>query len=383
MTLRWDIFCRVIDNFGDAGVSWRLARLLVAEHGLDVTLWLDRLDALAPIEPAIDADRDTQRSRGVTIRRWNDATSPIEPADVVVDAFGVGLPTAYVDAMVGRTRATRWFILEYLTAESWADGTHGLASPHPKLPLVRRFWIPGFTRRTGGLLREHDLLARRDAWQGSAIARDAFWRSLDLPIPAAGECRVSLFCYPDAPVSALLDAWTAIAAPVVAIVPESIATAAIERWHGGGVAAAAGAELKRGGATLHIVPFVAQDDYDCLLASSDVNFVRGEDSLVRAQWMAQPFVWQAYVQDENAHQRKVQALCARYVDALDDATAAAVRDLWAAWNGGAGATPLDRAWASFVAVRAGVEAHARAWAQRLDRLPELATGLVNATKNSV
>jgi len=383
VTLRWDIFCRVIDNFGDAGVSWRLARLLAAEHGLDVTLWLDRLDALAPIEPAIDAGRDAQRARGVTVRCWNDATAPTVPADVVVDAFGVGLPNGYVDAMVGRTPATQWFILEYLTAEAWADGTHGLASPHPRLPLVRRFWIPGFTPRTGGLLREHDLFARRDAWQGSANARDAFWRSLRLPIPAPDECRVSLFCYPDAPVAALLDAWTASAAPVVAIVPERVATAAIERWGGEGIAARPGARIARGNATLHVVPFIAQDDFDRLLACCDVNFVRGEDSLARAQWMARPFVWQAYVQDDDAHQRKVDALCARYVDALDDATASAVRNLWSAWNGAAGAIPVDRAWGPFFAGRAGVERHARAWAERLDGLPELATGLVNAAKSSV
>ena len=29
--LRWDLFCRVIDNYGDIGVSWRLARVLREE----------------------------------------------------------------------------------------------------------------------------------------------------------------------------------------------------------------------------------------------------------------------------------------------------------------------------------------------------------------
>ncbi|HET9045379.1 MAG TPA: elongation factor P maturation arginine rhamnosyltransferase EarP, partial [Casimicrobiaceae bacterium] len=40
---RWDVFCKVVDNFGDAGVCWRLARQLVAEHDLAVTLWIDVL----------------------------------------------------------------------------------------------------------------------------------------------------------------------------------------------------------------------------------------------------------------------------------------------------------------------------------------------------
>jgi uncharacterized repeat protein (TIGR03837 family) len=381
MSARWDIFCRVIDNYGDAGVSWRLARILVAEHGLDVTLWLDRLEALAPIEPALDATRDAQRARGVTIRRWTDEATPSSPADVVIDAFGVGLPAAYIDAMVGRSAATQWFVLEYLTAESWADGTHRLASPHPRLPLARRFWIPGFTPKTGGLLREHDLFARRDAWLTTEARRDAFWRSLDLPIPVANECRVSLFCYPDAPVGALLDAWSASATPIVAIVPVGVATAAIERWHGGGFAV--GSRLARGNATLCIMPFVAQDLFDRLLASCDVNFVRGEDSLARAQWLARPFVWQAYVQDEEAHQRKVDALCARYVESLDAAAANAVRGLWSAWNRAAGAIAIDHAWTDFFAARPALDAHAGRWAAHLASLPELAAGLVKATKSSV
>jgi hypothetical protein len=44
--LRWDVHCRVIDNYGDAGVCWRLSRQLAAEHALDVTLWIDRLATL-------------------------------------------------------------------------------------------------------------------------------------------------------------------------------------------------------------------------------------------------------------------------------------------------------------------------------------------------
>ena len=30
MRVTWDIFCSVVDNFGDIGVTWRLARQLVA-----------------------------------------------------------------------------------------------------------------------------------------------------------------------------------------------------------------------------------------------------------------------------------------------------------------------------------------------------------------
>src|SRR5947208_6585773 len=56
MTARWDLFCRVIDNFGDAGIAWRLARELHDEHGLAVTIWIDAPDVLLPLTGALAID---------------------------------------------------------------------------------------------------------------------------------------------------------------------------------------------------------------------------------------------------------------------------------------------------------------------------------------
>jgi uncharacterized repeat protein (TIGR03837 family) len=150
---RCDIFGKVVDNFGDAGVSWRLARQLAAEHALDVTLWQDDLRVLARIAPEVDPTVDVQQAMGVTLRRWAEPFSTATPAAVVVDAFGGGLPESYVEAMARLPTPPAWFILEYLSAEGWVEGVHGLASPHPRFALPRRFWFPGFTAATGGLLR--------------------------------------------------------------------------------------------------------------------------------------------------------------------------------------------------------------------------------------
>ena len=46
-SLSWDIFCTVVDNYGDIGVCWRLARQLAAEHGFAVRLWVDDLASFA------------------------------------------------------------------------------------------------------------------------------------------------------------------------------------------------------------------------------------------------------------------------------------------------------------------------------------------------
>ena len=372
---RWDIFARIVDNFGDAGVCWRLARQLVAEHAQQVTLWQDDLGALARIAPGIDPARDLQQAAGVTVRRWTEPFADAPPADVVIEAFGCGLPERYVAAMARAATAPAWFILEYLSAETWVESTHGLPSPHPRLPLPRRFWFPGFTAGTGGLLRERGLFAARDAFRRDEAAQQALWSSLGVPPAAPDEIRVTLFCYPNPGLPALLDAWADGCAPVVCLVPEGVATGALDAWTGGNVPHPRH-PFRRGRLSVHAIPFVAQDDYDRLLWLSTVNFVRGEDSFVRAQWAARPFVWHIYPQDDGAHWRKLDAFVDRYGASLDPEPALALRQFWRAWNAAPGAGPVAAAWLEFAAARSHLEAHADAWADKLAKLPDLATGLV-------
>ena len=49
----WDIFCQVIDNYGDIGVGWRLATNLAA-RGQRVRLWLDNSSVLRWLAPGGD-----------------------------------------------------------------------------------------------------------------------------------------------------------------------------------------------------------------------------------------------------------------------------------------------------------------------------------------
>ncbi len=177
MRERWDVFTRVVDNFGDVGVSWRLARLLAREHGKRVRLWLDDLTVLAKLRPEIDSSRDRQQLSGVEVARLAEPFTLDSVADVVVETFGCDPPAAYVEAMAQRGARPRWINLEYLSAEEWIEGSHALPSPNPRLPLVKHFFFPGFTAKTGGLLREESLLRRRDEFQADEGAQAAFWRS--------------------------------------------------------------------------------------------------------------------------------------------------------------------------------------------------------------
>ena len=369
-TARWDVFCRVVDNYGDAGVCWRLARQLADEHGLAVTLYIDDDDALSRLAPGATFGATCGR---VAVRRWPGSAAPspdaaTDPADVVVEAFGCGLPDGYIEAMARRPVAPRWFVLEYLSAESWVETTHDRPSPHPRLGLARRFWFPGFTAATGGLLREAGLSAERARFGSDPRAQRAWWAAVGLPRPLPGEVRVSLFCYPNPALPALLAAWRASPVPVGCVACAGVAATAADA--GGALA-------------LHRIPFVDQPTYDRLLWACDVNFVRGEDSFVRAQWAARPLVWHAYPQPGDAEQPKVAAFVDRYVATLAPAAAAAVRGMFAAWNGATGAPPVGEAWRAWVAERARLAAHAQRWAAELAAMGDLAAGLVGAAAGDV
>ncbi|HSN22296.1 MAG TPA: elongation factor P maturation arginine rhamnosyltransferase EarP [Usitatibacter sp.] len=384
---RWDLFCRVVDNFGDVGVSWRLARQLALEHGKRVRLWLDDLTVLGKLRPEVDPRYDLQTLEGVLVARLFEPFVVDEVADVVVETFGCDPPESYVLAMAERAVKPRWINLEYLSAEQWVEGSHALPSPNPRLPLVKHFFFPGFTRRTGGLLRECDLLARRDAFRADREAQAAFWRSLVGRIPPAGALKVSLFAYAGAPFEALRLAIATYPGPVWLIAPEGAAATALASREAPPGARRNGAD---GGTRREIevfrVPFLPQDRYDILLWACDVNFVRGEDSFVRAQWAARPFVWHIYPQEQGAHWVKLAAFLGRYTEDLDRARAAAVTRLWEAWNQREGdeaqkRPALAEAWAGFAARRDALERHAEAWCGRLAAQRDLADQLVDFCDN--
>jgi len=364
----FDVFCRVIDNYGDVGVCWRLARQLAQPpFSARVRLWVDDLARCCALVPAVVPDRAQQWCDGVEIRRWNDKGDQqvlrTAPAQVVIEAFACDPPAEFVRAM---TPDTLWINLEYLSAETWVQGCHGLPSPQPG-GLSKWFFFPGFTADTGGLLREPDLLARRDAWQADARQRLALLQSLHLPAAALQALRdqsarqVLLFCYPHAPLAALLQGLMQCAGPVVVLA----CPGTINETH----------KTMVRGSQVQVcdIPFVAQDRFDALLWGSDLNCVRGEDSLVRALWAARPLLWHIYPQAENAHLAKLDAWLAR---APYPAGAA---DLIRGWNAPSTASD-DLAHRIFEhlapATYADWQMTARAWAQTLAQQDDLASALV-------
>jgi uncharacterized repeat protein (TIGR03837 family) len=307
------LFCKVVDNYGDIGICWRLARQLEQEHGIAVTLWVDDLLSFQRICPEVALDLDQQQIGSVTVRHWRDQDGMFaasDVADIVIEFFACDIPPAYIAAMAECTSRPVWLNLEGLSAEEWVEGCHTLSSPHPSMSLTKYFFFPGFTSKTGGLLLESGLQQQRQALQQDQAAMAAFLGQFGVTPAEMASLKVSLFCYPQAPVPALFNAWESGDTAIICLVPEGVAGDAVQAFLG--QTAQAGASATRGALTVRILPFVPQPDYDKLLWACDLNFVRGEDSFVRAQWAGKPFVWHIYPQDKDLHHVKLNAFLQRY-----------------------------------------------------------------------
>ncbi|MBC7994243.1 MAG: elongation factor P maturation arginine rhamnosyltransferase EarP [Rhizobacter sp.] len=336
--MQWDVFCRVVDNFGDIGVCWRLAADL-ASRGEQLRLWVDDASALAWMAPA--------GASGVSVHPWPEASNTV-PGDVVIEAFGCELPPSFVQRMAQATRPPVWINLEYLSAEAYVERSHRLPSPQlsgPGLGLTKWFFYPGFTAATGGLIREPGLMQQREGFDRLA------WLHQHHITPREGERVVSLFSYTNPAQSALARALAD--SPTLLLITPGVA----EPTH-----------LPTNMRTQRL-PYLPQAAYDRLLWSCDLNLVRGEDSFVRAQWAGRPFVWQIYPQQDLAHAHKLNAFLDRFPPVPG------LRELWRGWNGLAdmpARLPPLVAW----------QGQCEAWCEELLAQPDLGTQLLGFTTES-
>lgn len=365
------IFCKVVDNYGDIGICWRLARQFHAEHGIAVTLWVDDLASFRRIWPTVDTGAGLQDIDGITVRHWRGQDGDFAPADipdVVIEFFGVDIPPNYIAAMAQCEPRPVWINYEGLSAEEWVEGCHRLPSMHPRLKLTKHFFFPGFTDKTGGLLRERGLVDERERFQADPAAMAAFLARFGVTQQEMASHKVSLFCYPQAPVAELFAQWERGRDAVTCLVPEGVAREQVTAFLGADPAP--GAAATRGALTVRVIPFIPQTDYDRLLWACDLNFVRGEDSWVRAQWAARPFIWHIYPQDENLHHVKLRAFLQKYAGDTQSLIDFSLR-----WNG-AQEGHMDALWTSLQAELPAIVRRAHAWEAQMSANGDLVSNLL-------
>lgn len=304
-----DLFCRVIDNFGDAGVCWRLARRLLALGVGSVRLVTDHPDVLALIAP--------EAGSIVRVAEWNaferEAAAPgFDPAELVIESFGCRLPEAYDEALAKKRAAAKaagrtppfYLNLDYLSAEDWVEESHDVVGLHPRLDLPKLWFFPGFTARTGGVVIEDGLMEAQARFLSSE--RDAFLSSL-----GADPARRTLFvfCYPVNRVETIAEGLRLAPAPWSVLIAPGAAGDRLEGLL---------SQADRSRILPVRTPFLPQTEFDRLLWASDAAVIRGEDSFVRAQLAATPLLWSTYPTEDGAHRVKLDAWLGRFAPSLPE-----------------------------------------------------------------
>lgn len=376
----WDIFCTVVDNFGDIGICWRLSRQLANDYNICVRLFVDDLASFQKICHQVVLEKSEQPLQEVLVVSWSETTdwSEYPVADVIIEALAGTVPENYVQKIAECSGSPLWLKLEYLSAEDWIESCHSLVSLHPQLPLKKYFFFPGFTNKTGGLLKELDIQQQKKVFLQSSSAQQQFWQQLGIVQPQQYKQKISLFAYGHPQIASLLSYWQQSDFKILCLVPEGQLAKRLSDllpvFKNNSIA-------EQGSLTIKILPFLSQQDYDKLLWSCDINFVRGEDSVIRAHWAEKPFIWQLYRQDDELHLKKLQAFLQRYTAAMPSAMSLVVYKLFLDWNTEA---DLVHNWLQFVEVLPEVTQHNQFWQQYLEQNGDLASNLVRfAEKNTI
>jgi uncharacterized repeat protein (TIGR03837 family) len=294
------LLCKVIDFFGDVGVAWRIAKQLQVDFNVEVHLLIDDLVTCQRLIPSINPSLKKQTIERIAIHQCDfeehSESLPLPPA-FVFNLFNIDLPHTYKNLI--RREKSKYIVIEYLSAEPWVDNFHLKPSIDPESGLIKTFFYPGFTNQTGGLIREKNLLSRRQSFD--LVEREKF---IELLGGDTDFYTISLFYYPKQNINMFLDVMNNLGKPIQFFVPGYLFDLL---------------KLAREYQHLRIVPyrFLSHEDFDKLLWSCDFNFVRGEDSWMRALWAGKPFIWQPYIQENNIHLIKLKAFLKRYCEACD------------------------------------------------------------------
>ncbi|WP_297893445.1 elongation factor P maturation arginine rhamnosyltransferase EarP [Shewanella sp.] len=383
----WDIFCTVVDNYGDIGVTWRLAKQIANEYQIPVNLWVDDLMSFSHILPALDPLKATQSFNGVKIIHW---TQPLPIAfiagSVLIEAFACELPEQVKSQLVYLHQVDPksvpiWLNLEYLSAEDWVEGCHGLPSLQAS-GLKKYFYFPGFSTKTGGLICEQELFAERDAWQADSANKLQLFSQLGLKGIEAQDTVISVFSYETEALPALCELWQQPGEKIHVLIPKGRSLNSLTHLLPCEITALVpGQQIVHGNLTLHILPMTDQQGFDRLLWSCDFNIVRGEDSFLRAQWAAKPFIWHIYPQEDDYHLVKLEAFLKLYCDNLPPKIAGYWSELNLAFNQ-AQQSAVSLHWQNLNPVNLPLLHHAKQWPINALNAADLATRLVQFVKNS-
>ena len=376
----WDIFCNVIDNFGDIGVTWRLAKQLSTEYQIPIKLWVDDLHCFKHILPELNPNLDYQTHSNIEIIRWNELTPSTWCAGAtIIEAFACELPSSIKLRLEQLTKdVPTWLNLEYLSAEPWIDDIHGLPSIQNN-GINKYFFFPGFSEKSGGLIFESDLSDKQIAFRSQPNHRKDVLSTCN--IDYQDQKIISVFSYETDALCELVKHFIKSDEPTILLVPIGKSSNSISQTLPfDKTECIANTNVKCGNLIVGFLPMTNQEKFDELLWLSDINIVRGEDSFLRAQWAKKPFIWHIYPQDNQTHIDKLNAFWGRYCADLTPELTSIQNQVNLHFN-------LDdsdnivESWSNFVSHYEELLRHAQRWPKSALNGSNLAGRLVEFVKN--
>ncbi len=354
-----DILCRVVDNFGDIGVVFRLSRALLACGGrgfpsVRIRLAVDGLDSFAKINDRINPELAFQECDGMAVYDWNradvcSAAFSSEFPSVILECFQCGRPDWLETLLFDRPlpHDVDIIMIDYLTAEDYAGTFHKLPSITRNSHVRKVNFMPGFTELTGGLIIEDTEPQAADGTGGILFfCYPGEWRPLLEGLASAVSSRIPFFAAPGAGFASVDSAFRSCGDDV------------------------------RGKFDFIPLEFMNQQDWDRLMYGCRILFVRGEESLSRACLSGIPFVWHAYPQSDDYQLVKVEALLGRMRPFFDDVAFSAVRRLWLGFNSPSSGADLRPAASEFMRLEPCLRPSFRAFSQKLRKNGNLASNLM-------
>ena len=281
-----DIFCQVIDNYGDVGVAYRLAREFKRVYpNKKLRFVINQIEELNLI----------RKSENIEVILYKDISKIENSADLIIESFGCEIPKKCMDKALKNSKLI--INLEYFSAEKWVDDFH-LQESFLGGNLKKYFFIPGLSEKSGGILLDNEFLERK-----KKVEANKEYYLEKFGIKEKYDLMGSIFSY-EKNFDSLIEELKKLGKKIILLILSEKTQKNFIKYFDNGNNYDKIKFVK--------LPFFTYDKYEELLALCDFNLVRGEDSFVRALLLGKPFLWHIYPQDENTHIKKLESFLEKY-----------------------------------------------------------------------
>ena len=312
-----DIFCEIIDNFGDIGVVYRISKeLKKIFQNVRIRMVLNRLEEFKAINKKVK-DTDFQEIDGlicVTEKYVKENAETFGTADVFIEAFGCNVPEEYIKR--AKENSKLWINLEYLSGEKWIEDFHLCESLIDSKTLKKIFYMPGFSEKSGGVIIDSGFLERKEYGKNNREeVLKKYFPHVDIKDKLVG----TVFSY-EKNFDNLLEVLKDYKKETLLILMGEKTQKSFSEILQKKLRENFGKIVKYGKITMMYADFLSQEEYEEVISAADFNFTRGEDSFVRGILLEKPFMWHIYLQEEKAHMDKIKAFTERFKESVEGLT---------------------------------------------------------------